>query len=105
MKLLRLKPEVYEYYRTKVKGNKDISYDQACKKLTRNVQCATELEPRNDFEKEIGNKAYLYGNLFIVVRKGRVVYLKNHSKLKSKHGWYFDAKKYITLSNELGIVS
>jgi hypothetical protein len=50
VKILRLPSRVFHYYRTHVKDNEDITKDQASRKLTRNVQLAKEIPPRNELD-------------------------------------------------------
>lgn len=104
MELLKLTTSAYRSYRKKVKGNKDISYDLACKKLTRNVLLAKEIPPRDQSDVEKGNKLYHYGNLHILVKDGWVIHIKNHRISNEYTGWEFDPFKYVELTLQLGIV-
>lgn len=40
MQLVQFRDEVFQYYKTKVKGNEDISLLEAEKKMARNIQLA-----------------------------------------------------------------
>jgi hypothetical protein len=104
LELLELTPKVFRYYRRKVKGNIDVTYDLARKKLTRNVLLAKEIPPRDKSDVEKGNKLYQYGNLIILVRNGWVIHIKNHKGGNYYHDWELDRFKYVDLSRELGIV-
>lgn len=100
MKLLNLKNSAYEYYKQNVKGNETISYEQAQKKLTRNVHLA-------DQKKSVSNtlklqQEYIYGCLKIIVRFGAIVELENKTK-DTIPGWKVNKNKYIYLTKELGI--
>ena len=103
MKILKLSDEVYQYYKTMIRGNEDITKDQAERKLTRNVMLGVEVPPRNTLERLKGNKLYYYGNLHIVVRWGKVVYLSNHYGGKHYNQWEPNEQKYIELTKKLGI--
>jgi hypothetical protein len=103
MELLRLTDKAYEQYKVSVKGNKDISKDQAARKLTRNVLLAKELPPRNTLERFIGNRMHMYGNLHILVRRGKIVNVFNHYGGDYHNGWEFDKRRYIELTKQLGI--
>jgi hypothetical protein len=103
MELLKLTDKVYEQYKLSVKGNTDISKDQAARKLTRNVLLAKELPPKSKIDRLLGIKLYAYGNLHILVRRGKVVNVSNHYGGEYHTGWEFDKKKYIELTKQLGI--
>lgn len=103
MKVLRLTDKAYEQYKAQVKGNEAITKDQAARKLTRNVALARYIPPRNEKEAGIGNKLYAYGNLLILVRRGKVMQIFNlHSQ--QNNGWVRDERLYIQLTQELGII-
>jgi hypothetical protein len=95
-KPLRLGRDVYQYYRDNVKGNKNISKEQARLKLTRNVMLAEE-------GKHKGNrKMYMYGNLWMLVVKDKIVWIKN---LKAKNNSFSkDLERYNQINKELGII-
>lgn len=102
MKILRLTDKAYEQYKTTVKGNQNISKDQARKKLTRNVLLADEIElDRKD--RLLGKKRFRYGNMTIHLQFGYIVHIEN-VKGKFIRGWIKDFKKYDYLTKELGIV-
>lgn len=100
MKILKMSPRVYKYYITQVRDNENTSYDQACKKLTRNVQLCKEFAPEK-IKKFLNRTTYYYGNLTIKVRGKRVVKLENHKGVANKTN--VDEKRYIELSREFGI--
>jgi hypothetical protein len=104
LKILKLSDEVYEHYKSNIKGNENITKDQAARKLTRNVMLAMEITPRNALDRLKGNKLYYYGNLHILVRRGKVVHLSNHYGGKHFGGWFKDEKRYVQLTKELGII-
>ncbi|MEH7116100.1 hypothetical protein V7128_01575 [Neobacillus vireti] len=101
MEILKLPYELYKYYKTCTKDNENITRDQAARKLTRNVMLADEMPPRNDLDKEKGNKMYHFGNLHIVTRQGTIIHLMNH---QSKRKWNKDEQRYQELNKELGII-
>lgn len=103
MKLLKLSDKAYEQYRTKVKGNENITRDQASKKITRNVLLAKEVPPRYTLDRLLGSKLYHYGNLHIIVRWGKVLQIYNHFGGQYHNDWVLDKEKYIKLTKELGI--
>lgn len=102
MEILKMSPHAYEYYKANVRGNEDISYDQACRKMTRNVQLCKEFAPEQ-VTKQFRKATYTYGNLKISVRGKKVISLVNHKGTASK--MKIDEKRYIELSRELGIIS
>jgi hypothetical protein len=105
LKILKLTDEVFQYYRENVRDNENISRDQAARKLTRNVLLAMEVPPRNFLETWTGNTKYIYGNLHIIVKRGKVIKLfNNYGKAKAYGGWFLDKKKYTQLTKELGII-
>jgi hypothetical protein len=104
VKILKLPYELYEYYKTCVRDNENITRDQAARKLTRNVLLAKEVPPRNTLEQLIGNKMYHYGSLHIVVRRGKIVHINNHQGKKAHDGWVKDEQLYQELTKKLEIV-
>jgi hypothetical protein len=105
MEIVELTDKVFRYYSKKVKDNKNITYDQARLKLTRNIMLADIIPPRDESDIEKGNTLYQYGNLLILVRNGTVIHLKNHRGEPSANGWKDDPLKYEELTKEFGIVS
>jgi hypothetical protein len=104
MEIVELTDKVFRYYTKKVKHNKNITYDQARLKLTRNIMLAKKIPPRDESDIEKGNALYQYGNLLILVRNGTVIHLKNHRGENSYTGWELDRFKYVDLTRELGIL-
>jgi hypothetical protein len=105
LKILKLTDKVYDTYKSFVRHNDDITRELAEKKLTRNVMLAKEVEPRSEFEKQIGNRVYQYGNLQIVVRRDKVVHIWNNKGVNAYTNWELDIVKYVELSRELGILA
>jgi hypothetical protein len=100
LRLLKLKQSAYDTYREQVKGNANITYDQAIRKLTRNVLLAVErISLKNILKCE---QQYIYGNLRIIVRFGTIIEIENHIQ-DVVPGWVLDQKKYEQISKELGI--
>lgn len=104
MKLLGVSRRSLNQYRTTVRGNETTVKDQVKRKLTRNVDCANEIEHPSEFQRFIGTKLYTYGNLHITVRWGKVVNIKNHEGGYHFKSWKKDMKKYKRLTKELGIL-
>lgn len=95
IELLELTDKVYHYYRKNVKGNINITEDQARRKITRNMHLAFK------YKDDGTNKSYSYGCLRFTVKNGKVIWIKNWMK---KHKvWEMDAKKYTELSKAYGI--
>jgi hypothetical protein len=104
VELLEITEKAFRYYRKKVRGNQDITYDQARKKLTRNVLLAKKLPPRSEEDVQKGNVLYHYGNLHLLVKDGWVIHIKNHRQGNEYTGWELDRFKYVDLSRKLQIV-
>lgn len=102
MKLLDLSYKAYTQYMEQVRGNENISFDQAQRKLSRNVLLVVETAPERVVRGLFSTK-YKYGNLTIVVRNRKIVKVVNY---KGKPvGWKINKQRYTELSKELGIVS
>jgi hypothetical protein len=94
-KILQISKNVYEYYRTKVRGNQRASSELIQKKLTRNVHLALKVEV--DEKRTL----YMYGNLHIWVRGNKIYHIRN---VKNNGDWFYkDMKKYEELNELLGI--
>lgn len=99
IKIWDLPTYVFNYYRKNVKGNKDVSYELAKKKLSRNIALSTPIY--------IGHthNLYSYGNLMIKTKsdsKGdRIIGLWNHKHPHDK--WSKHTKKYDKYNKYLGI--
>jgi hypothetical protein len=104
LELLNLTNKAFRYYSKRVKGNEDITYDLARKKLTRNVILAAEIPPRHQSDVEKGNKLFHFGNLHILVKDGWVINVKNHRHTNNYTGWELDRFKFVELTIELGIL-
>jgi hypothetical protein len=104
LKILELTDKAYEAYKSFVRHNDDITRELAAKKITRNVMLAKEIEPRGEYEKQIGNRVFMYGNLMIVTRRNKVVHIWNNKRINAYEGWELDRVKYVELSKELGII-
>lgn len=100
IKVLDLKESAFEEYRTQVKGNTNISFELAQKKLTRNVLLAAENKSWKN--KLLLQREYLYGHLRIIVRLGEIIKVENHID-EVDPSWWLNQKKYIYLSRALGI--
>ncbi|MFC8151650.1 hypothetical protein ACFUP3_18405 [Bacillus paralicheniformis] len=97
MKMLKVSEDALNYYRECVKGNKNISEDQARAKLTRNVNLVQAEAPERVLRSGLFSKVYMYHDLHITVRNGKVIKVVNHKRPR------FSKKRYIELSKALGI--
>jgi hypothetical protein len=104
VQIFEITDRVYEYYKQNVKGNEDVTKDQAAKKLSRNVMLAKEIPPRNEQDISKGNKMYYYGSLHIVLKGDKIIYLNNHRGSKC-YGWELDQEKYEKISTEFEITA
>ena len=103
MKLLNVKEQALEKYKSQVKGNRNISTEQARRKLTRNVALVKETS-RNRIKFTLRGLIYKYGNLHITVRFGTIVDIENHKNYKEHpNNWIFPKRRYIELNKQLGI--
>jgi hypothetical protein len=98
--LLEIKQSAFEYYRNNVRGNETISYEQAQKKLTRNVILAAERKRLKNFIR--CEQEYVYGCLKIIVRFGTIVEIENYIT-DIVLDWTKDEEKYEQITKELGI--
>lgn len=99
-RLLTINNKSFEYYKKYVKGNKNISYDQARRKMTRNMHLAYQYQTSVTSEGRV-IKHYTYGNLCFSVIKNEVVSIDNYRPIHSK--WKQDYPKYLALSKRFGI--
>lgn len=97
MRPLKLSQKVYKQYKSTVRGNEDISFEQAELKFLRNMSLSV-LSSRPK-----GKGTYCqYGDLhFIVSEKDVVVWMKN--RCPSPKGWKRNNKRYLELNKVLGI--
>lgn len=89
----------YKYYKENVRGNENISLQDAQKKMSVNKILAYE-----KVDKVRRNTTlYQYGCLkFLVDRKGSIVWMKNNCT--PLRGWKVDVEKREQLKREFGIV-
>jgi hypothetical protein len=104
LKLVTISDTAFQYYKRKVRNNKDITYDLSRRKLTRNILLAKKIPARNEEEIQKGNELYIYGNLYILKRGNRVIHLWNHKNTNAIADWEVDEAKRADLSRELGII-
>jgi hypothetical protein len=100
IRLLNLKESAFEQYRQSVKGNANITFDQAKRKLTRNVLLAVERTSLKNILK--CQQEWIYGNMRITVRFGTIIEIENHIS-DIVPNWIKDEKRYEQISKELGI--
>lgn len=103
VKIYELTDEVLEYYRNNVSGNEKISYDQAKRKITRNIALASRLPSKKRLDRLLGIKHFQYGNLYIKTKRNKVVDIKNN-KGQRYVDWVKDGKLYTQLTIQLGIL-
>ncbi len=102
MKLkFELTPKAYAQYKQQVKGNEKVPWDQAEKKLNRNILLVQEADPKYT-EKKLFSKIYSYGNLKVKVRFGKIVSIENHKGEPTD--WHTKPRRYEELSRQLGIL-
>ncbi|MFT0803302.1 hypothetical protein VSK91_19875 [Bacillus swezeyi] len=97
MKMLKVTDNALNYYRESVKGNKNITKEQARAKLTRNVKLVQDEAPERVLRSGLFSKVYMYHDLHITVRNGKVIKVVNLKRPR------FSKKRYIELSKALGI--
>lgn len=104
IEILELGEGVYDYYRNQVKGNKDTTFDQTRRKLTRNMNVAI-MDMDNSGLYGLDTTLYHYGNLDMLVVGNTVVWLKNHkgSIQYPSFGKQMNKKLYEQLTEELSI--
>lgn len=98
--LLSLSENSLNYYRKHVKGNRDISENQACRKMTRNMMLAFAYK-KDSLNKKSPGTWYAYGCLRFIVKDGTVIWMENH--LPVFKVWYKDWEMYEKLNKEFGI--
>jgi hypothetical protein len=98
---LKLTQESYNVYRESVKGNEDITLDQAARKVSRNCHYVRDKEKGKVVKNGWFTTTYSYGNLDIVVRWGKVLSISN----KKGNGvtMNIDRKYYNELSSLYGV--
>lgn len=99
-KLLSINNKSFTYYRKYVKGNRHISYDQARRKMTRNMHLAYQYRVSITPEGRVV-KHYTYGNLCFGIIGNEVVSIDNYQPIHSE--WKQDYPKYLALSKRFGI--
>lgn len=101
IKIYELPNYVYNRYRKITKGNKNVSYDLAKKKISRNVYLAKCLI-NGEYE-----QLHLYGSLLIKTKTDeqgdRVVGLWNKGLDDYKGEWFKHTKKFTKLNRILNI--
>ncbi|MED1863350.1 hypothetical protein P4V41_07760 [Fictibacillus nanhaiensis] len=93
--ILKLTPTAYQQYISSVNGNENISFDQAARKLSRNVHYVKDVTPDKKVRSWF-DVTYLYGNLDITVRFGKIVSVVNYKGAGAT--LEIDKKYYNTLS-------
>lgn len=101
MQPLELSYKAYQYYRKFVKNNSNTSYDQASRKLTRNIKLAYKKKSLIDFIKR--QKTYVYGQLKIVVNKDNVITEVHNDPVNFIEGWTKNEAEYAYLGKVLRI--
>jgi len=93
---LKMTDAAFNYYKNSVKGNKHISYEQACLKMTRNMMLALPVNKKN------GRIIYMYGTLHFSIKNGRVSWIMNNRPIPAV--WYKDRVRYDEITKMLGII-
>lgn len=100
MKILTLNRSSFEYYTRKVKGNSEISLDQAARKMTRNKNLSFIY--RKDSPEKLNPRTWhAYGALRFMVQNDEVKWMENNCKMFPM--WFNDWDEYLRLSKELEI--
>lgn len=101
MKLLKVSDKAFKKYKSTVRGNENITYEQAQKKLTRNAVLVKETAPER-IKRKWFNVTYSYGNLDIICRFGTVIDIVNHKGVFDSN-WKFPRHSYQHLNKVMGI--
>lgn len=97
IKVYNLSESAYNYYITHVKGNENVDFETAKRKLTRNTKLGMKLRKGEDSSKHL----YLYGQLQILVVDGnKIVWLRNDKK---QCKFQKDMDKFDELNKQLDI--
>ena len=95
IKLYDLDQSVYDTYKFSVKGNRNVSFLLARKKISRALALSTCI---------LGDEnagVYVYGKMLMVVKGNMVVFLANHMPCPKE--WSFKKRNYLHYSRMLGI--
>lgn len=95
-KIFRISDEVYDYYISEVKNNKNESRDIATKKLSRNVHCSKCAGERD------GKSLHYYGNLALLVKDDEIVWIHNYRDKINNFNIDFELKNKLDM--EFGLV-
>jgi hypothetical protein len=87
-------------YKLTVKGNMNVSFDQARRKLTRNILLAAERKSLKNTLKR--RREFIYGNMRIIVKSGTIIEIENYI-IDVVPNWTKDEEKYERITKELGI--
>lgn len=100
VEFLTFNESTLNYYRKKVKGNEDISDDQARRKMTRNMLLAYPYKRESSVKKH-PRTWYSYGSLRFIVKDNKVTSLINHQRVFK--AWVKDWDKYKELNARFDI--
>lgn len=100
IELIKFNEHSLNYYRKHVKGNKNVSEEEANKKITRNMYLSLRYK-RDNLTKKNPREWYAYGQLRFMVQNGEVKWIENNCVYFPM--WYKDWNKYHELSKKLGI--
>lgn len=100
IELLTLSENSLDYYRKRVKGNKDISEEQARRKMTRNMILAFQYKKDNE-TKKYPRAWFTYGCLRFIVKNSEVTWIVNHQPVFKV--WKKDWEKYAELNKKFRI--
>lgn len=99
IKLFKLKQKAYDYYRLGTRGNHDISFMEARRKLTRNIMISKIVDRWLEGKDEY--TIYMYGALKIETCNDLIIKVKQHRK--KEEGFIFHHRKHEKLSKRLGL--
>ena len=92
----RVSKRVVEDYQSDIRGMENLTRNQIKRKLFRNLLLAHEYDNANH-----DGRAFSYGNLFMVVKDNKLVYIENFGAKPRE--WNKDKVKYKQLNKILGI--
>lgn len=99
IKLYKLKQKAYEYYKLSTRGNATITFEEARRKLTRNIMCARKVDSWGE-GKDVYT-LYMYGAQKIVTCNDLIIKVKQHKKKDPQ--FIFHHRKHAKLSRKLDL--
>ena len=102
LKVYKLTYGAYEHYRTRIKGNKEVTHNEARRKLTRNINLAILSNEWTSNGSKM--KLYCYGCLHIIIREDTIIRIKYGTpdvRFKFNQRQYDRLTKRLDLDSEL----